>query len=77
MTARKFPQLMTTAEVAAAFRVDVATVNRWGREGKLRVFTLPGGGHNHHRWYRTQVEALIAGEPLTGAELDAVVRGEL
>ena len=77
MNGRKFPELMTPAEVGAALRVDAASVKRWAKAGRLRSFPTPGiTGHGHRRFYRAEVEALIAGEPMTEAELDALVRGE-
>lgn len=54
------PEWMTTAEVAAAFGVDMLTVRRWTY---LKVLPAPGrtpGGHARHR----------------GAEIAAVMRGE-
>lgn len=77
MTGRKFPEVMTPAEVAAAFGVDTASVKRYAQAGTLRSFRTPGlTGHGHHRFYRAEVEALIAGKPLTSEQLDALVRGE-
>ena len=40
--------LMTSAEVAAIFRVDPKTVARWAKEGKLTSIRTLGG----HRRYR-------------------------
>ena len=51
--------LMTTGEVAAAFRVDVKTVIRWANEGKLPSVRTPG---NHRRFWRSTVEAMLNGE---------------
>jgi excisionase family DNA binding protein len=52
--------LLTVAEVAAAFRVDVKTVNRWTLAGKLRSVRTPGGaGPGHHRFYRADIDAII------------------
>lgn len=77
MNGRKFPELMTATEVAAAFKTDPKSVIRWAKAGTLRWFKTPGtGGSGHHRFYRAEVEALIAGKPLTAAELDALVRGD-
>lgn len=36
--------LMTTEEVAATFRVDTATINRWAAAGKLAAIKTPGNG---------------------------------
>lgn len=49
--------LLTTAEVADAFRVAQATVNRWVREGDLKAIPLPGG--KGYRYRRSDVEALL------------------
>jgi len=49
------PRLMTPAEVAELFRVDVKTVTRWGQDGKLTSTRTPGG---HRRYYETEVMAL-------------------
>ena len=37
------PTLLTTAEVAALFRVDESTVARWANEGRLKAIRTPGG----------------------------------
>lgn len=34
---------LTTAEVAAMYRVDPKTVGSWARNGKLECITTPGG----------------------------------
>ena len=47
-------ELMTTAEVARAFRVDPKTVGTWAKAGRLgEVFRTPGG---HNRYRRAEVE---------------------
>ena len=76
--ARKLPYLMTPGEVSAAFKVSMSTPLRWARQGKLRTVRLPGQGDGpgDHRYYAAQVAAMIAGQPLTEAQLDALVRGE-
>jgi hypothetical protein len=75
---RVLPGVMTAAEVATAFRTDQKSVIRWAKAGTLRSFKTPGvTGHGHHRFYRAEVEALMAGRPLTRHELDALVRGDL
>jgi excisionase family DNA binding protein len=35
--------LLTTAEVAALFRVDAKAVTRWAKAGKLDAIRTPGG----------------------------------
>jgi len=51
--------LLTPAEVAAAFKVDVKTVARWARAGKLHPVRTPGG---HRRYSRSEIEALLRPE---------------
>lgn len=74
MTGRQFPELLTPAEVAAAFGVDPKTVARWAHEGRLHRILTPGGTG---RYYRAEVAAILAGTPLTAAQIDALKRGEL
>jgi excisionase family DNA binding protein len=51
--------LLTPREVAALWRVDVATVTRWWREGKMpEPVRTPGG---HRRWRETDIRALRDG----------------
>lgn len=77
MTRRAFPELMTPAEVGTAFGVDPKTVTRWAKTGRIRSIRTPGvTGYGHHRFFRAEVDALIAGKPLTSEQLDALVRGE-
>ena len=49
-------ELMTPAEVAAAFRADPKTVTRWAKAGKLTSFRTLGG---HRRFDAAEVQALI------------------
>lgn len=35
---------LTTAEVAALYRVDVKTVSRWAHAGRISARKTPGGG---------------------------------
>lgn len=53
-----FQDLMTPAEVAAAFHVDPKTVTRWAVAGRLRSVRTPGG---HRRYFKAEVEALLLG----------------
>jgi excisionase family DNA binding protein len=48
--------LMTPAEVAAAFRVEVKTIRRWADAGKLTVRRTVGG---HRRYLRSEVRSLL------------------
>lgn len=52
--------LLTTAEVAAMFRVESKTVTRWVRAGKLTSIRTLGG---HRRYREVEVRALLAGIP--------------
>lgn len=49
-------RLMTSAEVAAAFRVDPKTVTRWAASGRIRSVRTPGG---QHRFLESVVRALL------------------
>lgn len=51
--------LMTPREVADLFRVDVKTIARWARAGKLSSIRTLGG---HHRYRRAEIEALLKEE---------------
>jgi hypothetical protein len=68
---------MTPAQVSAALYLHPKTVTRYALEGRLRSVQLPGGiTPGHRRYFRAEIDALIAGKPLTGEQLDALVRGE-
>lgn len=49
------PETFTVAEVAAALRVDPATIRRWIKAG--RIATTPVGAH--HRIPRSEYERLL------------------
>jgi excisionase family DNA binding protein len=51
--------LLTPAETADRWKVDVKTVTRWAREGKLHSIKTPGG---HRRFFENEVRALLRGE---------------
>ena len=53
-------QLLTPAEVAAAFRVDPKTVTRWAKAGKLSSIRTLGG---HRRYLEADVMAILSGGP--------------
>jgi len=56
-TARPVTQrLLRPAEVAALFRVDVKTVNRWANTGRLSSIRTLGG---HHRFHPADVRAAL------------------
>jgi excisionase family DNA binding protein len=53
-----FETLLTPAEVAAIWRVDAKTINRWAIAGKLPFVPTPSG----RRLYReSEVRALLTG----------------
>jgi excisionase family DNA binding protein len=56
-------RLMTPAEVAAVFRVDVKTVTRWANAGKLTSIRTLGG---HRRFRESEVMALMQGTLVAG-----------
>ncbi|GHH67482.1 DNA-binding protein [Streptosporangium violaceochromogenes] len=62
-TEPEFESLLTPVEVAAMFRVDVKTVTRWAKAGKLRSIRTLGG---HRRYYEDEVRALLT-TPKEGA----------
>lgn len=49
-------ELLTPAEVAAIFRVDPRTVNRWAKAGRLPSVRTLGG---HRRYKAGDVRALL------------------
>ena len=53
------PKLMTVGEVAALFRVDEKTVNRWAAAGLIGTIRTPGG---HRRYRESEVRALLEGD---------------
>lgn len=57
-------RLLTPAEVATAFRVEVRTVTRWARTGSITAIRTPGG---HRRYRETEVNALLQGSIEGGA----------
>ena len=59
----EWEKLLTPAQVAAIFSVDVKTVARWGKEGKLTSVRTPGG---HRRYRETEVRALLRGDTPKG-----------
>ena len=81
MADRKLPEMMTGAEVGDALRVDPKTVSRYAAAGRFRYQWFEDdafiNGTGHLRFYRAEIEAYVAGAPLTEAQLDALVRGEL
>jgi excisionase family DNA binding protein len=56
--AREVPSL-TPTKLAAAMAVDPKTVTRWARAGEIRFAITPGG---HHRFYPSDLEAMLAGQ---------------
>jgi excisionase family DNA binding protein len=50
------PKILTTAEVAAIFRVDAKTVGRWVAEGRLSAIRTPGG---QYRFARHEIEQML------------------
>jgi len=53
----EYEPLLTPGEVAGLLRVDIKTVTRWAKDGKLRSVRTPGG---HRRYSEAQVLALIS-----------------
>jgi len=60
-------KILTGGQVAQMFKVDVKTVTRWEKAGKLSSFrTL--GEPGHRRFYEDEVLALIAATEHTRTE---------
>jgi len=60
--------ILTSAEVAAIFRVDIKTVSRWDNTGHLKAtFRTPGG---HRRYRRADVEKIISLTPADTADAE-------
>jgi excisionase family DNA binding protein len=57
MTEHHDATLLTTSEVARKLRVDVETVRRWARSGKLRAIRLPS---KQMRFLLSDVEAMTS-----------------
>ncbi len=51
-------ELLTPAEVAATFRMDPNTVNRWANAGMLSSIRTPGGPR---RYKASEIEELLSG----------------
>jgi excisionase family DNA binding protein len=49
-------QLLTPQEVATRFRVDLKTVSRWAKSGRLPGIKTPG---NHWRFFKSDVDRLL------------------
>jgi excisionase family DNA binding protein len=58
----EFEELMTPAQVAAAFSVHPATVFRWAAEGRLESVRTPGG---QRRYRAAQVREMTTLRPET------------
>lgn len=56
-------KLLTPGEVAATFRVDPKTVQRWAAAGRISSIRTPGG---HRRFRRSDVLALVLGDAPEG-----------
>lgn len=52
-------EVLTSAEVAAAFKVGPQAAARWGSSGRLVMFRTPGGDM---RFFAAEIHALLAGE---------------
>jgi excisionase family DNA binding protein len=56
MTGQDRDRMLTSAEVASLFRVNVKTPVRWAKAGRLSVIRTPGG---HLRYSEHEVRALL------------------
>lgn len=55
-------ELMTPEEVGDALRVHSRQVTRWAKAGKLQHVLTVG---KQRRYFRAEVDAYLAGQPLT------------
>jgi excisionase family DNA binding protein len=53
-------KLLTSADVARAFRVDYKTVGRWVKAGRLTAVRTPG---NQLRFDPDVIDKLLSGDP--------------
>lgn len=60
-------ELLTPAEVAALFRVDVKTVARWDQRYSWTVIRTPGG---HRRYRAAEVRNVLRGRKPDGSPRD-------
>jgi len=59
----QLPDLMTVAEVAAAFRVSDETIHRWCRQERLEFVDVLG----NKRFRREYIESIVGAEPVEAA----------
>lgn len=64
--------LLHPRHVARLYGVDVKTVARWAREGRLAAIQTPGG-HRRYRWSHVRQ---VLGDPNAGDTLAVVVAGD-
>lgn len=57
-------KLLTSAEVAAMFKVDPKTVSRWAISGRINSIRTPGG---HYRYREAEIRALLRGDEEGGS----------
>lgn len=55
-------ELVPTSQVAEEAKVDVATVNRWARSGRIRVAVKGPGATGANLYFRSDVDALLSDE---------------
>ena len=63
------PDLLLADEVGDMFRVTGRQVGRWADAGKISCLRTPGGKRRYHR---EEVQALLAGKPLTAGQRAAM-----
>lgn len=50
------PKYLTTGEVASLFRVDMKTVDRWAKAGRITGVKTPGG---HWRFSASHIKRVV------------------
>lgn len=58
MTAPEPDRLLTTRELADAFRVSYGAASKWAKAGKIASIRTPGG---HRRFRESEVRGLLRG----------------
>lgn len=57
------PELVATAEIARRAGVDVATVNRWAKQGRIAVAMRGPGKRGANFYHRADAEAFLDSLP--------------
>jgi excisionase family DNA binding protein len=64
-------QVLTPGNAAKILGVDAKTLVRWAREGRVPTYAITLGGHR--RYLRSDIEALVDGQPISVEKSSRVV----